>query len=402
MRHTSLQTYSISRIKRYIFLREIWLMAIGGMGGAGAHLNIMIRRLVKKRAFLSEAELMELHSFCSMLPGPTSTQMITAMGYKFGGPWLSFFCLVVWVLPASILMTMAVIAWHFTDKKSISLEFLHYMQPMAVGFIAAAAFKLFGMIKHDKLSVNLYIVGAIGASVFRSPWIFPVLLIFGGWLSQKLNQNKFPPHKPKLKPRWHLPILFFLIFGSSIFIGNLSGNVAVLLFENSFQYGSIVFGGGNVLIPMMFKQYVTFKQYLNANEFLLGVGLLQTMPGPVFSISTYANAMALQQHGVSGILLGSMIGTVGINLPGIMMVFFFYPIWSEIKKMPLVRKAIEGIKAVSAGIVLAAAFLLSLEMPSEALSLPVLLATILLVIFSKVPPYLIVFATITLGILAGY
>src|SRR5690606_16650387 len=148
------------------------------------------------------------------------------------------------------------------------------------------------------------------------------------------------------------------------------------LFENAYQYGSIVFGGGNVLIPMMYKQYVTFKQYMNAETFILGVGLQQAMPGPVFSISTYVNGMALQDMGLTGKLMGGIIGTVGIFLPGILMILFLYPIWDEMKKMPLVRRAIDGISAVSAGLVLAAAWLLFENMPYESTNFLVFFVTL--------------------------
>jgi chromate transporter len=391
------QTYSVSQIKRFIYLKEIFFLSIGAFGGPGAHLNAIIRNLVKKRKYITEGELLELHSFCQMLPGPTSTQMITSIGYKLGGPWLAFFSLLLWVLPATLLMTAAVILWNNIDTHRFSLGFLKYIEPMAVGFIIAAALKVFMMINKNRISVFLYLVGAICGAVFRSPWIFPCLLVFGGWLSRRVNKNDYPAYTARIRPRWNIFILFAAIMIVSVVVANITKSKPLLLFGNSFQYGSIVFGGGNVLIPMMYKQYVTFRQYMSPEDFILGVGLLQALPGPVFSISTYANGMAMQDWGIMGQALGCFLGTAGIFLPGILIVFFLFPIWDEIKKMPLVRKAIEGITAVCAGLVFSAAYLLFRELSYEWVNMLVLASTLALVLFTRIPSPLVVVLTILCG-----
>lgn len=392
-------TYSVSQIKRFIYLKEIFLISVTGFGGPGAHLHSIIKNLVEKRQFLSRADLLELHSFCQMLPGPTSTQMITSLGYRLGGPVLAVSALLIWILPATVLMTLFVVFWHFVDAKNLSMDFMSYIHPMAVAFIAGAAIKVFLMIKRKTLPVGLYIMGTLGAILFRSPWIFPILLAIGGFVSHRASQGEFPAYRARIRPKWPVFVLFISILVVSAIVGNITQSKPVLLFENSYQYGSIVFGGGNVLIPMMYKQYVTFKEYMSAGDFLVGVGLLQTIPGPVFSIATYANGQAMADWGLMGQLLGCLLGTLGIFLPGILMVFFLFPIWDEMKKMPLVRKAIDGITAVSAGFVLAAAFLLFQDLDYGILNILVFCATLTLVLFTKIPSPFIVAATVILGLI---
>ncbi|MHB1276825.1 MAG: chromate efflux transporter [Bacteroidia bacterium] len=395
----TLPSYSVSQIKRFIYLKEIFFISVTGFGGPGAHLNSIIKHLVNKRQYLTKAELLELHSFCQMLPGPTSTQMITSLGYQIGGPLLAFTALLIWILPATLLMTGFVVAWHFIGLKQIPMHFLSYIHPMAVAFIAGAAIKVFLMIQKKTLYVILYGMGTVGAIVFRSPWIFPVLLGIGAVVSHRASQGDFPAYRAKIRPNWRIFILFISILIISAVIGNITQSKPVLLFENSYQYGSIVFGGGNVLIPMMYKQYVTFKGYMGADDFLLGVGLQQAVPGPVFSIATFANGQAMADWGVMGQLLGCLLGTVGIFLPGILMIFFLFPIWDEMKKMPLVRKAIDGITAVSAGLVLAAACLLFQDLELGASNFLVFFVTLLLVMFTKIPSPLIVAATVVFGLI---
>ena len=98
--------------------------------------------LVQKRSYLSEEDLIELTALCQILPGPTSTQTITAIGYKLGGPNLAYLTLLIWMLPAVITMTTAGIVFSNLDEKDVSIEFTRYIQPMAVGFVSYAAFNM--------------------------------------------------------------------------------------------------------------------------------------------------------------------------------------------------------------------------------------------------------------------
>lgn len=306
--------------------------------------------------------------------------------------------LFIWILPVSILMTAIVIIMNHVDSTYLSSDLMRFIPAMAVGFITAASIQMFRLMQRSKLTVFLYFLGAIGAILIRSPWIFPVLLVIGGGVSRRLNREEFPPYKARIRPKWSIFFIFAGIFISTSLIGNIWQNKPVLLFQNSFQFGSIVFGGGNVLIPMMFKQYVVHKEYLSAENFLMGVGLLQAMPGPVFSISTFANGMAMADGGISSQILGSILGTVGIFLPGILLIFFLFPIWTEMKKMPLYKKSIEGIASVSAGLVLAAAYLLFVKLDySDWETLLVCALTMALVLIRKVPSPVIVLLTLVAG-----
>jgi chromate transporter len=123
---------------------------------------------------------------------------------------------------------------------------------------------------------------------------------------------------------------------------------------------------------------------------LAGVGLVQAMPGPVFSIATYCNAMALQEYGLAGQLLGAVIGTIAIFLPGTFLIFFIYPIWNQVKTFTPIKNAIEGINAASAGLVIASAYLLFKPVVLNQPNMIVLLLTLFLLLTTKVPSPIIV------------
>ena len=130
----------MKKIRYYIFLRDVALLALTGFGGPQVHLARFIATFVKKRKYLTEAELMELHSLCQILPGPTSTQTITSIGFKIGGANLAYLTLLIWILPAVLIMTATGIAVSYIDAKNMTLSFTRFIQPIAIGFIAYAAY----------------------------------------------------------------------------------------------------------------------------------------------------------------------------------------------------------------------------------------------------------------------
>ena len=389
----------IKQFRNSRFLLDVFGIAITAFGGPQVHITQFHKKLVIKKKYITDHELKELTSLCSMLPGPTSTQTITAIGYKIGGPWLAFLSLFVWILPATILMTLLAILIHQFDLYNPKLDFLKYIQPMAVGFIIFAAYKFKTIFITKTHHWVLMILAAFAGIWFTTPFIFPLLLIIGGVVSNLLNKSDMTDVKRISNIPWSNFLLFLGIFLAAALAGAITKNKAVLLFENTYRYGGIVFGGGHVLIPMMYNQFVEFKQYLTPNEFLSGVGVLQAIPGPVFSISTFAGAMILKEWDTLGQILGATIGTVGIFLPGTLLIFFVYPIWNQMKVFSPVKNAIEGINATSAGLVIASAFLLFKPVEVNEMNMTVLLGTLFVLLTTKIPYPIIVLICMTLGLL---
>ena len=385
-----MNSLKIKRFRHILFLLDVLKLAVTAFGGPQVHLVQFQKKLVDKKKYITSADLKELNSLCSILPGPTSTQTITAIGFKIGGPLLAFFTLAVWVFPASLIMGIFAIVIHFYHLENPKLNFLKYIQPMAVGFIIYAAFQIIQMFISKLYHWILLILSASIAILYQTPYLFPVLLLLGGFVSSQVNKEKINKVKPLKNINWSNFILFLSVFITAAVLGVFTQNKIVLLFENTYRFGSIVFGGGHVLIPMMYNQFVEIKHFLTANEFIAGVGLVQAMPGPVFSIATFCNAMALQEYGFSGQLLGAVIGTIAIFLPGTFLIFFIYPIWNQLKNYNPIKNAIEGVNAASAGLVIASAYLLFKPVVLNQSNMIVLLLTLFLLLTTKVPSPVIV------------
>ncbi len=360
-------TNSVKKIKRLIFLKDVFIIALSAYGGPNMHMALYQKRLVEAKNYLKTDELLELFSLCQMLPGPSSTQTLTSIGYKFGGPFLAFLTLLVWILPAFILLTLCAI--FIGAYQNIMLEYLRFVQPVAVAFVLVAGIKMLKISVHHRQGYLLAAMAFIVAALLRhpleeyvkTPWIFPAVLIVAGLFSYFDFKGKVQPYtKPKLRIPWRYLIAFGVIFIIAAIVGKVNSNRAILLFENCYRFGSLVFGGGNVLIPMMLEQFVHHNQYMSAQEFINGVGLVQAIPGPIFTIASFTGATAMQGQGFLNQVLGSFTSTVGIFLPGALLIFFVYPVWKQINSHPLVVKALPGVIAASCGLVIAAGYLMFL------------------------------------------
>ena len=352
-----------------MFLKDVFIIALSAYGGPTMHLALYQKRLVEDKGYLTNDELMEYFSLCQMLPGPSSTQTLMSIGYQFGGRLLAFLTLLVWVLPAFVLLTIcAIFIGAFQEQ---ALDYLRFVQPVAVGFVIVAGIK---MVKKTVRNRQGYLLAAMAFIVtallrhpldtwvnMKTPWMFPIVLVIAGLFSYFDFKGSVEKYEPiKMNFPWRSLVSFVLIFIGAGVLGKISSNPLVILFENCYRFGTLVFGGGNVLIPMMLEQFVNHSQYMTTEEFLNGVGLVQAIPGPIFTIASFTGATAMKGYGVFQEVAGSFVSTLGIFLPGALLIFFVFPIWKSIKKHPIVVKALPGVIAASSGLVLAAAYLMFL------------------------------------------
>ena len=387
------------KIRYFIFLRDIFILSVSAFGGPQAHLALMFETMVNKRNYLTEDELIELHALCQILPGPTSTQTITALGFRIGGPNLAYLTLLVWMLPAVSIMIAAAIGISTLQEKSISIDFTKYIQPMAVGFVTYAAYKISVKVVHTRLAMGLMIIAAVVSYFIKNPFIFPVILLVSGSITA-LKYKAHPEEKDKkIEVDWRNFILWAAVLAFFAILGGITRERTVLLFENFYRNGSLIFGGGQVLIPLLYTEFVEFKDYLTSEEFLSGFGIVQALPGPVFSFSAYIGSLAMRDLGIFWQVLGGLIAAAGIFLPGTFLIFFVIRFWEQLKKYRMVKASLEGINAASSGLVIAAAFLLfqPIENDANVINITVLLGTFIVLMFTRIPAPFIIVA----GLIAG-
>ncbi len=387
----------ITKARHWVFIRDVFVLSLTSFGGPQAHIGMFLNYFCERRRYLTESELMELFALCQILPGPSSTQLITAVGYKRGGVVLGLITLLVWMLPAVTIMTgLAVIAVNFREA-GLDMRFARFVQPMGIGVVALAAFRLLRQL-HTRVSIVVAVVSACVAFIFRSPYVLPLVLVFGGAVaSYRYRDHKRIPQKKPINVRWGWLVALFVVFGLLAGLGGLTRALPVRLMENFYRNGLLVFGGGQVLISILYTEFVQFKKYLTADEFLTGWSIAQAVPGPVFAFTSYISVLAMKPYGLAGEILGGLAGTV-IFLPGTFVIFFAVRFWEQLKQFRAIRASIEGINAASTGLVIAAVGLLGGAMDKTWTELGIVAATVTLLSWGKIPAYVL----ILLGLAVGY
>jgi chromate transporter len=387
----------MKKIRRLIFLKDVLILACTSFGGPQVHLAMFIDVFVKKRNYLSETELLELQALCAMLPGPTSTQTITALGYKIGGPNLAYITLLVWITPAVAIMTAAAFGMTYLRNRDL----IRFIQPMGVAFIIHAGYVLGQKVIKNQAGIILMLVSALFAFYYQSPYVCPIALIVGGTFTS-FNYKDYPKQtKHKMVIPWSNFNLFwgFLLFLAVL--GHFTDYQPIRLFENFYRNGSLTFGGGQVLAPMLYTEFVEFKDLVKKDDFLTGMALSQALPGPVFALTSYLGVLVMKGGTWYEQLLGSMVGAAGIFLPGTFLIFFVYRIWGQLKQFRGIRASLDGINATSIGLTLSAAFTFIVPMVQkvDVVGIFTVLVTLAIVQFTKIPTFFIFLGGLILGLI---
>ena len=403
------------------FLKAVFIHSITAFGGPQGHLGMMLKTFVQNRKYITEEELMEFNSFCQMLPGASSTQVLTLIGYKRGGIPLAVLTLIIWILPACILMGTLSFFLEYINERTLKANIFKFMAPMTVGFLLYAATKAFKISIHNTITRVILVVSAVATFLlFKMPWVFPLLIVLGGLVtnisSKRIPQKEEPAYKIKWANIWLFALIFLVagVLSETARKDNWPNRRPINLFENIYRTGSFVFGGGQVLIPIMYEQFVARPEsqkllHRNPNiikiskeDFFTGSAMVRAIPGPVFSVASFMGGIAMKDKSPSMHILGCVIGSVAIFLPSALLVLFFFPIWHNMQKYATVYRSMEGINAVVVGLMVAAALYM---MKDIAISdwkgflevVIVTVATWLLLNFSKLPSPIIVMLCLIAG-----
>jgi chromate transporter len=301
---------------------------------------------------------------------------------------------------------------------------------MSIGFIISAAILLFQKSVNNVITRWIFALSALITFIgFKTPWTIPIVILLSGIVTN-FSDKRIPSQGNAPKSiQWRAIVLFVLIFIAAGFLSerateqNWSSRKLFNLFENNYRFGSLVFGGGDVLMPIMYEQYVTRPQTKRIQEnkrdvvkidrvtFLTGTGLVRAVPGPIFSIASYMGASALKDKTLDVQVYGALIASVGIFLPSFLIVLFFFPIWQHLKKYAIFYRSLEGVYAAIVGIMIGASLFLIKDISIAMQSAKPFSITMYIVVFAlstymlykqKLGPQWIAFSCIVMGLLMSH
>ena len=338
-------------------------LGLVSFGGPTAHIGYFRDEFVKEKKWLSEDDFSSLLAICQALPGPTSSQMVFSIGLKKGGFLTAYIALIAFSFPSVFLMILLGLGY------SLNLLFLSQSTITAVSVVAIpvvgmAVFSMFRNFCRRNLEKILFFVLTIILILFDL-FYYPAIILIASWLAGASFYKK-SDMKIKTQPLIE-NINKYLVYGSLIagifvFIQLnflLVGSIYPSL-KNLFNSGFLIFGGGHVVLPLLHDWFVD-QEIISSNEFFLGYGFAQAIPGPLFSFASYLGTVA------SGPLVSEKI------LMGLVYLFALYGstlfltplalyMWVSIEKIPVF---LSGIKAVNIAVsaILCSCFL-KLVLPS--------------------------------------
>ena len=391
-----------SAFSKFQYLKDVFLCSLVAFGGPEAHLGVFLDRLVQKKNYLTEKALLEWMALCSFLPGPTSTQVITGIGLKKGGRSLALLTLLVWAMPMIVLMGALSFLSLILDSDGELPNWLAFLVPMAAGFVGWAAWQIGRKVVMNMLTFGLWAQGFAVILVAKSPWAIPLILVSGAILSVILGKTEFK-YEDETRVNSKVPRgVFGLFLGLSLLSWlalQFSADSLVAGFERFYRFGYLVFGGGQVVVPVMQSELVDHAGLLTEEQFLSGFGLVQALPGPMFSFAAYVGGISETGHGNTRQVMGALVSGLAIFLPGTLLLFVVFPVWEKIRRLDWAFKALSGLNATAGGLVGGALVAILIALEAQILPFVYFGMTLILLATRRVPTPLIV---VTLGIVSYF
>lgn len=368
-----------------IFLR----LGLTSFGGPIAHLSYFHDEFVRKRKWFDEHAYADLVALCQFLPGPASSQVGIAIGLSRAGLLGAIAAWIGFTLPSALLL----IAFAFgvsALQGSTAGGWLHGLKIVAVAIVAQALWGMGVRLCPDRKRASIAALAAVGASLLPTALGQVGVILLGAVLGLFFVRG-LPdlPHSP-LKLRIgsfggavSLTLFVFLLIALPLLVSSTGFN-ELKLFDSFFRTGSLVFGGGHVVLPLL-KAEVVNPGWVSADTFMAGYGAAQAVPGPLFSFSAYLGASArIVPSGIEG----ALICITGAFLPSFLLIIGALPFWERLRKAKQMRYAMLGINAAVVGLLLAAFYnpvwTSALFSPKD---FALAIACFLLLIFWKVPSW---------------
>lgn len=373
-----------------IFWRFLALGCVS-FGGPAAHMGYFQKAFVQKLQWIDNERYARLISLSQFLPGPGSSQVGFAIGLRRGGIAGGIAAFLGFTLPSFILMYLLANSPFSQNDTQWFTGVIHGLKLLAVVVVADACLSMFNSFCKEKHTVTIAVITAMALLIFPSLWMQMAVLIaaaIAGLFLHKTSTNETPKMSAV---KWKVISIFALLF---IALPVLAVWFPwATLVSNFYQSGSLVFGGGHVVLPLLQQ---SLGEAVSPDRFLTGYAAAQAVPGPMFTFATFLGADLMP----SNPLIGALLATLAIFLPGFLLVISLQGSWESLAAKPKVAGAIWGVNAAVVGLLISALYQ---PVFTSAVMRPLDMALVILGFFAlrtlKVPILLLVAGFIATGFL---
>jgi chromate transporter len=382
-------------------LAVFFRLGLTSFGGPVAHLGYFREEFVRRRRWLDDKSYADLVALCQFLPGPASSQVGIAVGLLRGGYAGALAAWVGFTLPSAVAMVLFGYGMGALGDAAGS-GWLHGLKVAAVAVVAQAVLGMARTLAPDRARATLAVAAAIIALGAPSSWgqigaivlggIVGALLLRGG---EEIAPAALPLKVSRALGAVLLALFFVLLIGLPLLAAAIPPQ-ALKEFDAFYRAGSLVFGGGHVVLPLL-QASVVPPGWVGNDAFLAGYGAAQAVPGPLFTFAAYlGTVMEPKPNG----WIGASICLVAIFLPSFLLVIGALPFWDELRRRPVAQAALRGVNAAVVGLLLAALYQPVWTVGiTNAADFALAVAAFLLLFMWQTPPWLVVILSAAAGAL---
>ena len=379
------------RNKGFKPLLEILLVStrlgLTSFGGPTAHLGYFHEEYVRRRKWMDEKSYADLVALAQFLPGPASSQVGIGIGVMRAGVLGGIVSFLGFTLPSVIALIL--FALLLTGFDIGNAGWIHGLKIVAVAVVAHAILSMAKNLTPDLRRKAIALFALIGTLVWQTAFtqvgVILIAALFGFLLYKQHEKDEEVSTRFPITKRVSA-ICLLLFFGLLIFlpiIREMTGSYWVAMFDSFYRSGSLVFGGGHVVLPLLEQEFVP-TGWLSEESFLAGYGATQAVPGPLFTFAAYLGAVMKGWQ-------GGLIATIAVFLPAFLLILGALPFWDSLRNNPNIKGAIMGVNAAVVGILISALYN-PIWTSSILTPIDFALASILfsMLVYWKLPPWIVV------------
>jgi chromate transporter len=331
-------------------------LGLTSFGGPIAHLGYFRDEYVVRRKWIDEQSYADLVALCQFLPGPASSQVGIGLGIIRAGllggvvAWLGF------TLPSAIALMLFAFGVQSVDVTDAG--WLHGLKIVAVAVVAQAVWGMARSLCPDRERATIAILAAIAVLAFPTALGQVGTIAVAGLIGWRLlpttavptsHTTRVPLSRRAGMVAW---VLFFALLIGLPLLRQVAPSQGLAVFDSFYRVGSLVFGGGHVVLPLLWAEVVP-TGWVSNEQFVAGYGAAQAVPGPLFTFSAYLGTVMNQPPNGFG---GATLALVAIFLPSFFLVAGALPFWDTVRALPSFQAALRGINAAVVGLLLAALY----------------------------------------------
>jgi chromate transporter len=332
-------------------------LGLTSFGGPVAHIGYFRHEFVERRKWLDERAYADLVALCQFLPGPASSQVGMAIGLSRAGYLGALAAWTAFTLPSAVALVL--FAYGLSEFGSaLGTGWLHGLKVAAVAVVALAVLDMARSLAPDRERASVAVVAAVVALAIPTAWGQVGAIVLGAVAGLTLLRSAAPTDHvslplsvTRIEAAAALVLFFVLLIGLPL-LAATTGSHVIDLFDAFYRSGSLVFGGGHVVLPLLQAEVVP-PGWVDNDTFLAGYGAAQAVPGPLFTFAAYLGTV--MRPAPNG-WIGASLCLVAVFLPSFLLVVGALPFWEALRRQTLAQSALRGVNAAVVGLLLAALY----------------------------------------------